>query len=119
MKHKVGEKVRIKDVESLNVVASPLGVGGAMWRFAGSEAKITGINERNGYYTLNIDDGWFCWSDEMLETIEGTGEYIIIHDGRCMRRVLLSLKEAQHFKRWVKKDKPRAKVEIYELKKVE
>lgn len=60
------------------------------------------------------------WSEIILpeEKVQQKAEeekYIIIHEGRCMRRVAHGRKEAEHFKKWILKDKPYAKVELYKI----
>lgn len=65
------------------------------------------------------------WSEKILPKEEETSDpekeekYIIIHEGRCMRRIAHGRKEAEHFKKWILKDKPYAKVDVFKITWVE
>ena len=72
MKHKVGDKVRIKSKEWYEKNKNRAGdilCGGtffieAMERYCGETATITSIDKT---YNINIDDNEFSWTDEMFE----------------------------------------------------
>jgi hypothetical protein len=71
MKYKVGETVRIrkgleggKDYSGVRFAAT------TMSKYLGKQAKITMMSET--FYNLDIDDGHWNWSDEMLEPLKKT-----------------------------------------------
>ena len=69
MKHKVGDKVRIKSLdwynENKNRFGSVLGFMQEMSKYCGKQAFITKCAET--YYELDIDDGDWYWNDEMFD----------------------------------------------------
>ena len=72
MKYKVGDKVKIKSLDWHNQTKDKDGNAGtdhcfvrAMSEYCGKTAKI--INDSNDRYRLDIDEGFFVWSDEMFE----------------------------------------------------
>lgn len=73
MKHKVGDKVRIRSKEWYErnknengiVVASTVNFNENMSKFLGKEAVIT--NVYNGYYTINLTGDLYIWDDYMFE----------------------------------------------------
>lgn len=62
------------------------------------------------------------WSEIILpeETREPEKEekklFVLVHDNRCMRRLVNSPEEARHFAEWIQKDKPGTEVFVYEVK---
>ena len=44
--------------------------------------------------------------------------YAVVHDNRCVRRLMYSREEAEHFRKWVLKDKPKADVKVYRMTEV-
>lgn len=75
MKYKKGDRVRIKSLDWYNEnkdgdgdVAVRLCFIRDMSEYCGKTAKI--INDSNDRYRLDIDEGFFVWSDEMLEKPE-------------------------------------------------
>ena len=42
--------------------------------------------------------------------------YIVVHDNRCMRRLVHSTEEAGRYAKWIQQDKPGTMVEVYEAK---
>lgn len=73
MKHKVGDKVRIRSKEWYEknkdeygiVVTSTVSFNKNMTKFLGKEAVIT--NVYNGYYTINLTCDLYTWDDDMFE----------------------------------------------------
>lgn len=60
------------------------------------------------------------WSEIILpeEKHEDDDEkvYIVVHDNRCMRRLVHSTEEAERYAKWIQHDKPGTMVEVYEAK---
>ena len=68
MKYNVGDKVRIK--EELTIYGKFYGseqVVTTMKKFLGKKARI--LKKGYNFYNLNIDNGKYCWTDEMLEPV--------------------------------------------------
>lgn len=75
MKHKVGDKVRIKSLEWFNSQEKNeyghIELSGG-WIFGIEKSKYCGryatiIDKSNEYYDLDIDNNCFYWTDEMFE----------------------------------------------------
>lgn len=62
------------------------------------------------------------WSEIILpeEKVQQKAEekklFVLVHDNRCMRRLVNSPEEARHFAEWIQKDKPGTEVFVYEVK---
>lgn len=62
------------------------------------------------------------WSEIILpeEKVQQKAEekklFVLVHDNRCMRRLVNSPEEAKHFAEWIQKDKPGTEVFVYEVK---
>ncbi len=69
MKHKIGDKVKIKDDLIVDKYYGVCKFNEKMKQFRGKLATITCIDDY-GEYKLNIDNGAWVWHDEMLEPIE-------------------------------------------------
>ena len=69
MKHKVGDKVRIrKDLEVDKMYGSDYVIP-EMVEWLGKIATISIVG--GDYYNLDVDGGQWCWTDEMLEEVIG------------------------------------------------
>lgn len=77
MKHKVGDKVRIKSLEWYNENKDRLGhiqncgndtFTNFMSIYCGMYAIIRDVDD-DGEYSINIDDNEWSWTDEMFEKI--------------------------------------------------
>ena len=58
---------------------------------------------------LKVGDKVRIKSREELERLKKAEEkklFVLVHDNRCMRRVVNSPEEAKHFAEWIQKDKP-------------
>lgn len=62
------------------------------------------------------------WSEIILpeekvqQKAEEKKQFVLVHDNRCMRRLVNSPEEARHFAEWIQKDKPGTEVFVYEVK---
>lgn len=62
------------------------------------------------------------WSEIILpeekvqQKAEEKKQFVLVHDNRCMRRLVNSPEEARHFAEWIQKDKPGTTVFVYEVK---
>lgn len=62
------------------------------------------------------------WSEIILpeekeqQKAEEKKQFVLVHDNRCMRRLVNSPEEARHFAEWIQKDKPGTAVFVYEVK---
>lgn len=88
MKYKVGDTVKIKsDLKTnINYGGYNLNPTGSMTEYLGKETTITKIRDGSSY-DLDIDDGHYYWTDEMLEDIitfdqlkQSPIEYILLDD---------------------------------------
>lgn len=82
MKHKVGDKVRIKPkywyeqnkndkYGNVDVGCIPFVQG--MANYCGKEATI--VSSQGGIYILDIDEGFYDWTEEMFE--DETKDYVV------------------------------------------
>lgn len=67
MKYKIGDKVRIKPLEEF-IHVKGINSNGLMDKYCGRIATICCVSDR--YYQIDIDDKFWCWSDDMFECIE-------------------------------------------------
>lgn len=75
MKHKVGDKVRIKSIDWYNqnksdkgyLIVDGVGFSPEMSEYCGKEATITGIYECEEAFRINIDKGKFWYNEGMFE----------------------------------------------------
>lgn len=75
MKHKVGDKVRIKSIDWYNAnksdkdcfIVDGVGFTTGMSEYCGKEATITEINECEEAFRINIDKGKFWYNEGMIE----------------------------------------------------
>lgn len=65
MKHKAGDKVRIRKDLKADVQYGSKGFTNSMCKYRGKETTITKV--LSNFYTLKVDDGMWAWSEEMLE----------------------------------------------------
>lgn len=93
--------------------------------------------DTNFYYFIDPTDNYICgveinsltgrvvqssWSEIILpeEKVQQKAEekklFVLVHDNRCMRRLVNSPEEARHFAEWIQKDKPGTEVLVYEVK---
>lgn len=63
MKHKVGDKVRIKPKEWFERKGCPEDLA----EYSGKSATVVHVNDFHGYYELDIDDRRYRWSEYMFE----------------------------------------------------
>lgn len=84
MKYKVGDTVKIKSIDWYNKNKNEIGsVEGkvhfvpSMSVYCGKTAKITKVDSQIYIYKINIDNGWFCWTDEMFEDMNNTKEIVL------------------------------------------
>ena len=54
--------------------------------------------------------------EKVLQTEEEKKLFVLVHDNRCMRRLVHSAEEAERYAKWIQRDKPGTTVEVYELK---
>ena len=72
-KYKIGQKVRIKSpVKNLPMVSGPkagnyCGTGIDMPNYENQIAKVARYSD--GFYVLDVDGGYYVWSDGMLEGV--------------------------------------------------
>ncbi len=75
MKYKVGDTVKIKSIDWYNKNKGETGIiegkkvnfVPSMSNYCGKTAKITKVDSQIYIYKINIDNGWFCWTDKMFE----------------------------------------------------
>lgn len=65
MKYKVGDKVKIREDLVVDEIYGDDSFAEEMERYKGKTATITDVY--CGKYEIDIDDGDWCWTDEMLE----------------------------------------------------
>ena len=77
MKHKIGDKVRIKSIDCYNENKDERGIIRCdieafvpdMSEYCGNVATITAVRERKERFQLDIDDGLWSWTDDMFEEL--------------------------------------------------
>lgn len=72
MKFKIGDKVKIREDLVVDLAYGCDEFVSDMSEYCGKEATITGIYDNclvDGVYFLDIDDGTWYWTDEMLEAL--------------------------------------------------
>ena len=67
MKHRIGDKVKIREDLIVNNVCGSDSFTEEMEQYKGKTATITDVYWDK--YEIDIDDGSWCWTDEMLEDI--------------------------------------------------
>lgn len=67
MKHKVGDKVKIRKDLKTNIDYGTTVAVEEMCTFAGDSATIDEVDTEEEYYFIKEDDGYFCWTDDMFE----------------------------------------------------
>lgn len=85
MKYKVGDTVKIKSLDWYNENKSKTGIiegkkvnfVPSMSNYCGKTVKITKVDSQIYIYKINIDNGWFCWTDEMFENMNNTKEIVL------------------------------------------
>jgi len=100
MKYHVGQKVRIRKDLVEEKKYGGIRFVSIMGEFKGKTARVADC-DIDGDYTLDIDDGAFWWSDEMLEPYEKTLRDVEVGDiidcgGSGTRKVLGICGEAIH-----------------------
>lgn len=70
MKYKIGEKVKIREDLIVNKWYGRDAFASDMAEYKGKIAKIVRVNEINKCYDLDIDEGFYFWTDEMFEEVE-------------------------------------------------
>lgn len=85
MKHKIGDKVRIKSIDWYNANKDSRGEieCGGTWLIPGMDCycgKIATIETTNGIYKIDVDDHEFCWTDEMFEDDEPQVSETLLQD---------------------------------------
>lgn len=89
---KVGDVVKIKENLKVDKVYGGVTFVSDMKKYRGKQAKITNLSEYyynhgrfcknlNGYYSLDIDNGEYVWSDNILEPIK---KYEVIVEGNTV-----------------------------------
>lgn len=78
MKHKVGDKVRIRPDLRTDIKYGMIEAVEKMCSLQGQIMKISEecVCEESRYYLLEEDEGYFCWTDEMFEDAMTNGELI-------------------------------------------
>lgn len=70
MKYNIGDTVKIRadlDVRKADPNNNILQIPGAMLNYTGKIARIKAYSTKGNFYCLDIDDGHWCWTDDMLE----------------------------------------------------
>lgn len=88
MKYKVGDKVRVKKDLRADDVYSKWKFTFLMEQYKGKLATVIGVNISDKCYYLDIDEGMWGWTDEMLEDVET--EYNIQNDD-----ITITLKQSE------------------------
>lgn len=76
MKHKVGDKVKIRKDLKTNIDYGATVAVEEMCTFSGDSVTINEVDTEEEYYFIKEDDGYFCWTDEMFEDSLTNGELI-------------------------------------------
>lgn len=76
MNHKVGDKVRIRPDLRTDIKYGMIEAVEKMCTLTGQILTISETNDEGGYYILEEDDGYSCWTDEMFEDSMTNGEMI-------------------------------------------
>lgn len=76
MNHKVGDKVRIRPDLRTDIKYGMIEAVEKMCTLTGQILTISESNDEGGYYILEEDEGYFCWTDEMFEDSMTNGEMI-------------------------------------------
>lgn len=93
MKHKVGDKVRIKSIDWYNENKNSCGNFKVnylpflkdMAEYCGKEVIITKIDEKSGTFRVNLDKHWF--NEEMIEEIPDTNSDIFQEIADTIRKI--------------------------------
>lgn len=87
MKYKVGDKVRIKPLEEF-IQVEGINRDGFMNKYCGELATISKITDIEKFpYKINIDNGRWCWNDDMFEDAEPAIDAIKINEFLYRMRV--------------------------------
>ena len=76
MKHKVGDKVRIRPDLKSNIEYGCVESVDEMCTLQGQIMKISEVCTENKYYRMEEDHGDFLWTDEMFEDAMTNGELV-------------------------------------------
>lgn len=76
MKHKVGDKVKIRPDLKENIKYGSFVAVDEMCTLCGQVVTINETQTRDGYYSIEEDESYFCWTDEMFEDSMTNGEMI-------------------------------------------
>lgn len=78
MEFKVGDRVRIRDDLNIHEKYTHFSITKSMLGYGGKIATIKSIhiytNDFPNYYTIDLDEGEYCWTDGMLELVEKSQE---------------------------------------------
>lgn len=76
MKYKVGDRVRIRsDLEESIKYGADIAVD-EMCTLRGQVVTISEVYSETGYYSIEEDKCYFCWTDEMFKGFVTNGELI-------------------------------------------
>ena len=78
MEFKVGDRVRIREDLNIHEKYTHFSITKSMLGYGGKIATIKSIhiyiNDFPNYYTIDLDEGEYCWTDGMLELVEKSQE---------------------------------------------
>lgn len=78
MKFKIGDKVKIREDLVVDLAYGCDVFISDMSEYCGKEATITDNCFKDGVYSLDIDDGVWYWTEEMLEDVTNTKKNHVI-----------------------------------------
>jgi hypothetical protein len=78
MKYQVGDKVKIREDLIVDNDYGSYGFVEAMEQYKGKTATITGVFMNR--YDIDIDDGYWSWTDEMLEDSKNNNVPMTVED---------------------------------------
>ena len=76
MKHKVRDRVRIRPDLRTDIKYGEGEAVDEMYALRGQIVTINEVDTEGEYYLMEEDEGYFCWTDEMLESSMTNGDMI-------------------------------------------